>query len=175
MHPAEPDAWGNLIKEDVMKKALIAGLATAAFLLVPLAASAQSGGDAGSANKNVGSAATAPNNQSGSTDSRATGATAPAPGRSSGGAMTTTAAPGSSVVISADQRTRIRNYVTERKIRPVAVKERIAVGATLPAEVELEAVPADWGPEVSTYRYVYSDDHVVLVEPSSRRVVQVID
>ena len=79
-----------------MKKALIAGLATAAFVLVPLTASAQSGGDAGSANKNVGSAATAPNNQSGSTDSRATGATAPAPGRSSGGAMTTTAAPGAS-------------------------------------------------------------------------------
>jgi len=88
---------------------------------------------------------------------------------------TTTTAPGASVTISTDQRTKIKQYVTEKKIRPVTVKEKIAVGATLPADVELEAVPSDWGPEVSRYRYVYSDDYVALVEPSSRRVIQVIE
>jgi hypothetical protein len=88
---------------------------------------------------------------------------------------TTTTAPGASVTISTDQRTKIKQYVTEKKIRPVTVKEKIAVGATLPADVELVAVPSDWGPEVSRYRYVYSDDHVALVEPSSRRVIQVIE
>jgi hypothetical protein len=36
-------------------------------------------------------------------------------------------------------------------------------------------VPADWGPTVSKYRYVYHDNNVVLVEPSSRRVVHIID
>jgi hypothetical protein len=41
--------------------------------------------------------------------------------------------------------------------------------------VDLVAVPSDWGPNLTRYRYVYSGDNVVLVEPSSRRVVQVID
>jgi len=65
--------------------------------------------------------------------------------------------------------------VVKEKVKPVTVKERVSVGATLPADVELVAVPETWGPSVSKYRYVYSDDHVVLVEPSSRRVVQIID
>jgi Protein of unknown function (DUF1236) len=38
-----------------------------------------------------------------------------------------------------------------------------------PAAVELEAVPADWGPSVSTYRYVYSNDRVMLVDPARGR------
>ena len=60
-------------------------------------------------------------------------------------------------------------------VRPVVVKERVTVGATLPADVELLSVPADWGPSVTKYRYVYHDNNVVLVEPSSRRVVRIID
>lgn len=66
-----------------MKK-VIAATALAAALAVSGAAFAQSGGDAGSANKNIGSSASAPDNQSGSTDSRTTGATAMAPGNPSG-------------------------------------------------------------------------------------------
>jgi hypothetical protein len=79
------------------------------------------------------------------------------------------------VEISPEQRTRIKQYVVKERVKPVTVRERITVGATLPAEVELRAVPADWGPAVSTYRYVYHDNNVVLVEPSSRRIVEIID
>jgi len=79
------------------------------------------------------------------------------------------------IEIAPDQRMRIKEYVVKEKVRPVTVKERVSVGATLPADVELIAVPETWGPSVSKYRYVYSDDRVVLVEPSSRRVVQIID
>ena len=79
------------------------------------------------------------------------------------------------IEIAPEQRTRIKEYVVKEKVRPVTVKERVSVGATLPADVELVAVPETWGPSVSKYRYVYSDNHVVLVEPSSRRVVQIID
>jgi hypothetical protein len=71
-----------------------------------------------------------------------------------------------SVEIAPEQRTRIKEYVVKEKVRPSVMKERVTVGATL---------PADWGPSVSRYRYVYHDNHVVLVEPSSRRVVQIID
>jgi hypothetical protein len=80
-----------------------------------------------------------------------------------------------SVEIAPEQRTRIKEYVVKEKVRPSVMKERVTVGATLPADVELSTVPADWGPSVSRYRYVYHDNHVVLVEPSSRRVVQIID
>lgn len=89
--------------------------------------------------------------------------------------VTTGSAPAASVTIAPEQRTKIKTYVTEHKVKPIAVKEKITVGATLPADVELLSVPADWGPEVVKYRYVYADNHVVLVEPSSRKIVQVID
>jgi len=79
------------------------------------------------------------------------------------------------VEIAPEQRARIKEYVVREKVKPVTVKERVTVGSTLPADVELVAVPETWGPSVSRYRYIYSDDHVVLVEPSSRRVVQIID
>jgi hypothetical protein len=79
------------------------------------------------------------------------------------------------IEIAPEQRTRIKEYVVKEKVKPITVKERVTVGATLPADVELVAVPDTWGPSVSKYRYVYSDNHVVLVEPSSRRVVQIID
>jgi hypothetical protein len=84
-------------------------------------------------------------------------------------------AEGVSVEIAPEQRTRIKEYVVKEKMRPVTVQERVTVGATLPADVELRTVPSDWGPSVSRYRYIYHDDHVVLVDPSSRRVVQIID
>jgi hypothetical protein len=80
-----------------------------------------------------------------------------------------------SIELEPAQRTRIKEYVVKEKVRPSVVKERVTVGATLPADVELHSVPADWGPSVTKYRYVYHDNHVVLVEPSSRRVVQIID
>jgi hypothetical protein len=73
------------------------------------------------------------------------------------------------------QRTRIKEYVVKEKVAPVRVKERVSVGATLPADVELRAVPSDWGPSVSKYRYIYSDNHVYFVDPASRRVVTELD
>src|SRR4051812_15586719 len=79
------------------------------------------------------------------------------------------------IEIAPEQRTRIKEYVVKEKVRPVTVKERISVGATLPADVELRPVPGDWGPAVSKYRYVYSDDHVYFVDPGTRRVVTTID
>ena len=80
-----------------------------------------------------------------------------------------------SVEINPEQRTKIKQYVVKQKVKPVTVQEKIAIGATLPATVQLQSVPADWGPSVTKYRYVYSDNHIYFVEPSSRRVVHVID
>ena len=79
------------------------------------------------------------------------------------------------VEVAPDTRTTIKEYVVKEKIRPVTVKEKVAVGATLPTEVQLQPAPQVWGPSVSKYHYIYSDNHVVLVEPSSRKVVQIIE
>ncbi|WP_244554003.1 DUF1236 domain-containing protein [Bradyrhizobium arachidis] len=79
------------------------------------------------------------------------------------------------VQIEPEYRTKIRTYVTEHKVRPVETREKIVVGQPVPREVELEAVPADWGPSLTKYRYVYSGERVMLVDPSTRTVVQEID
>ena len=77
------------------------------------------------------------------------------------------------VQIEPEYRTKIRTYVTEHKVRPV--QQKIVVGQPVPREVELEAVPADWGPSLTKYRYVYSGERVMLVDPSTRTVVQEVD
>jgi hypothetical protein len=79
------------------------------------------------------------------------------------------------VEIAPEQRTKIKQYVTTQKVAPVTVKERVTVGSTLPADVRLSPVPADWGPSVSKYQYFYSDNHVYFVDPSSRKIVTSID
>jgi len=80
---------------------------------------------------------------------------------------------GAGISFAPEQRTRIKEYVVKERVAPV--RERVTIGARLPADVELRAVPSDWGPSVSRYRYVYSDDRVYFVEPSSREVVHVLD
>lgn len=82
---------------------------------------------------------------------------------------------GVGVTFAPEQRTRIKEYVVKERVAPVTIKERVTVGGRLPADVELRAVPTEWGPSVSKYRYVYSDNHVYFVEPSSREVVHVLD
>lgn len=88
---------------------------------------------------------------------------------------TTGAGHGVAVQIEPEYRTRIRTYVTEQKIRPVETRERIVVGSPVPRDVELAAVPSEWGPSLTKYRYVYSGSRVMLVDPQTRMVVQEVD
>lgn len=79
------------------------------------------------------------------------------------------------VVIAPEQRTAIKEYVVKERVRPHRMESRVRVGATLPADVELAPVPETWGPSFRSYRYVYTGEDVVLVDPSTRRVVEVIE
>jgi len=79
------------------------------------------------------------------------------------------------ITFAPDQRTRIKEYVVKEKVRPYAAKERVTVGTRLSDDVELHSVPSDWGPSVSKYRYVYSNDRVHFVDPSNRTVVYDLD
>ena len=53
------------------------------------------------------------------------------------------------LVLAPEQRTIVKEYVTSHKVAPVKLKERISVGATLPASVKLAPVPAEWVPHTA--------------------------
>ncbi len=89
--------------------------------------------------------------------------------------VTTGAAGAATIQIEPESRTRIKSYITEHKVRPIVTQEKIVVGAKVPTDVELVAVPSDWGPSLIKYRYVYSGDRVMLVDPGTRTVVKEID
>jgi hypothetical protein len=82
---------------------------------------------------------------------------------------------GAGISFAPEQRTVIREHVVRERVPRATIRERVTVGARLPADVELRTVPSTWGPTVSNYRYVYHDDRVVFVEPSSREVVHILD
>jgi Protein of unknown function (DUF1236) len=79
------------------------------------------------------------------------------------------------IELSPDQRTTIREYVVRERVPAARIPGEVRVGVALPADIELAPVPETWGPSVKRYRYVHWNDRVVLVEPSSRRVIQIID
>ena len=90
-------------------------------------------------------------------------------------AQTVGVGPADTVVIAPEQRLVIKQYIVQERVNPVILQERVSVGSVLPADVELRSAPTAWGPAVSPYRYVYSNDNVLLVEPGSRRIIQIID
>ncbi len=58
------------------------------------------------------------------------------------------------------------------------VAERLTVGTTVPPEVELVSLPQDTVTEVATtttYRFVLMREGIAVVDPETRKVVQVID
>jgi hypothetical protein len=82
------------------------------------------------------------------------------------------------VVFEPQQRTVIKSYVTKHPMRPATIQERVRVGWTVPTEVELAQVPEEIYAEVPSaraYSYFMWNNRVVLVEPRSRQVIDVID
>ena len=55
------------------------------------------------------------------------------------------------------------------------ITEPVAVGTKLPATVQLRPVPSDWGATITRYNYVYHNNQIILVDPSSREVVEIIN
>jgi len=94
-----------------------------------------------------------------------------------GGATVTTggAATTGTVVIQPEVRTRVREYVTTNRSAAVAAPSGFTVrrGVALPQSVELQTFPSTVG--VTQYRYVVIGGQTVLVDPSSREIVEVIE
>ena len=94
--------------------------------------------------------------------------------------ITTGAARGNTVVvpdsegIPVDRRPAFREYVIREQVPPFTMSDRVVVGGVLPeVGITYYDVPQSFG--ATTYRYTVVNGQTVLVEPRSRRIVQVID
>lgn len=76
-------------------------------------------------------------------------------------------------ILGADEQPHFRTYVMEQDRPSYHWGHRVAVGAVLPADgVEYYEVPDRF--HVRGYRYTIVNDQVVLVDPRTRRIVEVI-
>jgi hypothetical protein len=76
--------------------------------------------------------------------------------------------------IAADQRPAFREYIIRERVPNYTIPDRVIVGGVLPeAGVTIYDVPQTYG--MTPYRYTVVNGQTVLVEPRSRRIVQVID
>jgi len=76
--------------------------------------------------------------------------------------------------ITVDRRPAFREYVIRERVPDYSVPERVIVGGVLPETgVTYYDVPQSFG--VMPYRYTVVNGQTVLVEPRSRRIVQVVE
>ncbi|TWG91284.1 uncharacterized protein DUF1236 [Mesorhizobium sp. J18] len=79
------------------------------------------------------------------------------------------------VIVSPEQETVIREYVIQHEAPVVQMPAdtQLSIGATLPADVELQVIEV---PEVQPeYRYVVIDGRTYLVQPDTREIVHIIE
>ncbi len=77
-------------------------------------------------------------------------------------------------IIPDAQRPQFRRYIVEEQIPSYSIDTPVAVGSVLPeAGVTYYDVPQQFG--ATTYRYTVVNNHSILVEPRTRRIMQVIE
>jgi hypothetical protein len=77
-------------------------------------------------------------------------------------------------VLGVDERPRFRSYVVEQRRPSYQYREDLRVGAVLPEEgVTYYDVPQEYG--VRDYRYTVVNGRTVLVEPRTRRVIEIVE
>ncbi len=77
-------------------------------------------------------------------------------------------------VLGVDTRPRFREYVVRERHPSYAYGSDLRVGAVLPgAGVTYYNAPSDYG--LRDYRYTVIDNHTVIVDPATNRVVEIVD
>src|SRR3954466_9103304 len=77
-------------------------------------------------------------------------------------------------VLGVDQRPRFRSYVVEQHRPSYQYREDVRIGAVLPEEgVTYYDVPPEYG--VREHRYTVVNGRTVLVEPRTRRIVEIVE
>jgi microcystin-dependent protein len=81
--------------------------------------------------------------------------------------------------LSSEQRTKITTSIKKTNVRPVTnVNFNISVGTVVPRSVTLHALPptiVEVYPAWRGYRFVLVADEIIIIEPSTYRIVAVID
>jgi hypothetical protein len=76
--------------------------------------------------------------------------------------------------IAVDRRPAFREYIVRERVPNYTIPDRVIVGGVLPETgVTYYDVPQTFG--VTPYRYTVVNGRTVLVEPRSRRIVQVVE
>ena len=76
--------------------------------------------------------------------------------------------------IAVDQRPAFREYIVRERVPEYTIPDRVVVGGVLPETgIVTYDVPQTFG--VTPYRYTVVNGQTVLVEPRSRRIVQVVE
>ena len=76
--------------------------------------------------------------------------------------------------IAVEQRPAFREYVIRERVPTYTIPDRVIVGGVLPeAGITYYDVPQTYGS--TPYRYTVVNGQTVLVEPRSRRIVQVVE
>ena len=79
--------------------------------------------------------------------------------------------------LSADQKQAIWNSVGKNKGAKAPANFQASIGANVPAQLALRALPSTLSkqmPDAKKYRYAKIDDQVVLVDPSTHKVIDII-
>ncbi len=78
------------------------------------------------------------------------------------------------VGITVDRRPAFREYIVRERVPSYTIPDRVIVGGVLPETgVTYYDVPQSFG--VTPYRYTVVNGQTVLVEPRTRRIVQVVE
>lgn len=89
------------------------------------------------------------------------------------------AASATSIKLSSEEKSRVVQSFTARAVKPVEnVSFSISVGVSVPQDLNLHPVPADvveTVPAYRDYRYMVVEDQIVIVNPKTRKVVDVIE
>lgn len=154
-----------------MRQHLLLGTMVAALALLPLAAQAQV--VQGTVNGAQQGAATG-SDAAGPIGGLVGGAVGAGVGAATGAVGTATGIVGS--IFGADQRPRFHDYVEEQHYPSYTWHHDIRVGAVLPrAGVTYYPIPDDYTSAHGRYRYARVNDRTVIVDPRTRRVVDVIE
>jgi hypothetical protein len=76
--------------------------------------------------------------------------------------------------IAADQRPAFREYIVRERVPEYTIPDRVVVGTVLPETgIVTYDVPQSFG--ATPYRYTVVNGRTILVDPHSRRIVQVVE
>ena len=79
------------------------------------------------------------------------------------------------VALSRQERAQMKAFVVKEKIRPADLAEKVTVGSIVPGVVLLRPPPAGWPSKVARFQYIIQGKDIVLVDPGTRQVVQIVD